>query len=48
MNQVVIENPIINSPFDEPPCHFRFTEQGITEKVDAALEIWPEYQSHRP
>ncbi|MDO8430914.1 MAG: hypothetical protein Q7S58_00745 [Candidatus Binatus sp.] len=35
MSQVVIENPIINSPFDEPTCHFRFGEDGITdEKVD--------------
>jgi type III restriction enzyme len=30
MNQVVIENPIINSPFDEPARHFRFTDEGIT------------------
>jgi type III restriction enzyme len=26
MSQVVIENPIINSPFDEPTRHFRFSE----------------------
>jgi hypothetical protein len=24
MKQVVIENPVINSPFDEPQRHFRF------------------------
>jgi type III restriction enzyme len=30
MSQVVIENPIINSPFDELTRHFRFTDEGIT------------------
>jgi type III restriction enzyme len=35
MSQVVIENPIINSPFNEPTRHFRFTDEGITnEEVD--------------
>lgn len=35
VSQVVIENPIINSPFDEPTRHFRFTDEGITnEEVD--------------
>ena len=35
MSQVVIEDPIINSPFDEPTRHFRFTDEGITnEEVD--------------
>jgi type III restriction enzyme len=33
MSQVVIENPIINSPFDEPSRHFRFTDEGITNEV---------------
>jgi type III restriction enzyme len=33
MTQVVIENPIINSPFDEPSRHFRFTDEGITNDV---------------
>lgn len=32
MSQVVIENPIINSPFDEPARHFRFSDQGITDE----------------
>ncbi len=32
MSQVVIENPIINSPFDEPNRHFRFTDEGITNE----------------
>ena len=30
MNQVVIENPILNSPFEEPNRHFKFTEDGFT------------------
>src|ERR1017187_1765844 len=35
MRQVVIENPIINSPFVEPTRHFRFSDEGITnEEVD--------------
>lgn len=33
MKQVVIENPVINSPFDEPQRHFKFTEEGITNEV---------------
>jgi type III restriction enzyme len=33
MKQIVIANPIINSPFDEPKRHFRFTDQGITNEI---------------
>ena len=33
MEQVVIENPVINSPFEEPKWHFRFTEEGITNEI---------------
>lgn len=33
MAQVVIENPILNSPFKEPGRHFRFGEEGITDEV---------------
>ncbi len=33
MKQVVIENPILNSPFEEPKRHFRFTEDGITDEI---------------
>ncbi len=33
MSHAVIENPIINSPFDEPTRHFRFTDEGITNEV---------------
>ncbi len=31
--QVIIENPIINSPFSEPRRHFRFTEEGISNEI---------------
>lgn len=33
MKQVVIENPVINSPFEEPTRHFRFTDEGITNEI---------------
>ncbi len=33
MKQVVIENPILNSPFEEPRMHFKFTEEGITDEI---------------
>jgi len=33
MQQVVIENPILNSPFIEPSRHFRFTDEGITNEI---------------
>lgn len=33
MKQVVIENPILNSPFEEPTRHFRFSDEGITSEI---------------
>ena len=33
MSQVIIENPVLNSPFEEPKCHFRFNEDGITNEI---------------
>jgi type III restriction enzyme len=30
---VVIENPILNSPYEEPKKHFRFTDEGITDEI---------------
>ena len=33
MRQVVIENPVINSPFREPERHFRFDDWGITNEI---------------
>ncbi|MDO9586153.1 MAG: hypothetical protein Q7I93_06715, partial [Syntrophales bacterium] len=39
MSQVVIENPIINSPFREPNRHFRFTDEGITNEIESGRRI---------
>lgn len=33
MKQVIIENPVINSAFEEPVCHFRFSDEGITDEI---------------
>jgi type III restriction enzyme len=33
MAQVVIENPVLNSPFEEPGRHFQFDDEGITNVV---------------
>jgi type III restriction enzyme len=33
MRDTIIENPIINSPYEEPKRHFRFTEEGITNEI---------------
>ena len=33
MSQVVIENPVINSPYHEPARHFRFGDEGITDDI---------------
>jgi hypothetical protein len=33
VKQVGIENPVINSPFQEPGRHFKFTDEGITNEV---------------
>lgn len=33
MPQVVIENPILNSPYVEPIPHFRFSDEGITDEI---------------
>ncbi|MHB0979042.1 MAG: BPTD_3080 family restriction endonuclease [Thermoleophilia bacterium] len=39
MPQVVIENPILNSPFEEPRRHFRFGEDGITDEITEARRV---------
>lgn len=31
--QLVIENPILNTPFAAPARHFRFDDEGITDEV---------------
>jgi type III restriction enzyme len=33
MPQVVIENPVINSPFLEPQRHYKFCDEGITNEI---------------
>ncbi len=33
MRQVIIDNPVLNSPFEEPGKHFKFDEEGITNEV---------------
>jgi type III restriction enzyme len=33
MKQVVIENPILNSPYSEPRRHFKFSDEGITNEI---------------
>ncbi len=33
MPQVVIENPVLNSPFREPGRHFLFDDEGITDRI---------------
>jgi hypothetical protein len=33
MTARTIENPVINSPFDEPQRHFAFTDEGITDTI---------------
>ncbi len=34
MAAVVIENPIVNSPFDEPDRHWKLGDEGITNEVE--------------
>ncbi|MEJ2703659.1 MAG: hypothetical protein P8Z79_14570 [Sedimentisphaerales bacterium] len=33
VNQVVVENPVINSPFGEPRRHLCFADEGMTNEV---------------
>jgi type III restriction enzyme len=39
MKQVIIENPVINSPFEEPKRHFRFSDEGITNEIVESRRI---------
>ncbi len=39
MKQIVIENPILNSPFEEPRRHFKFTDEGITDEIVEARRV---------
>jgi len=33
VSQVIIENPVVNAPFEEPQRHFRFSDEGITNEI---------------
>jgi len=37
--EVIIENPILNSPFEEPNQHFRFSDEGITNEIVEARRV---------
>ena len=39
MPQVIIENPILNSPYSEPTRHFHFTDEGITSETDEGRRV---------
>ncbi len=39
MAQVVIENPVLNSPFADPTRHFRFTDEGITDEINDGRRV---------
>lgn len=39
MSQVVIENPVINSPFSEPTKHFKFSDEGITNEIIGSRRV---------
>lgn len=39
MSQVVIENPILNSPFAEPSQYFKFSNEGITNEIVEARRV---------
>ncbi|MGI8655586.1 MAG: hypothetical protein ACR2LC_10230 [Pyrinomonadaceae bacterium] len=39
MSQVIIENPVLNSPFVAPTKHFKFTSEGITDQVLNARRV---------
>jgi type III restriction enzyme len=39
MRDVAIDNPVINSPFEEPDRHFRFDEDGITGEIVSGRRV---------
>ena len=39
MKQVVIQNPILNSPYEQPTRHFKFSDEGITDEIVDARRI---------
>jgi type III restriction enzyme len=44
MKQVVIENPILNSPFEEPRRHFKFTENQDLTCLHRTTSVTHHYQ----
>jgi type III restriction enzyme len=34
MTDKVIDNPILNRPYDEPSRHFAFDDGGITDRIE--------------
>ena len=34
MADKVIDNPILNRPYDEPTRHFAFDDEGITDRIE--------------
>jgi hypothetical protein len=46
MTPVIIENPVINSPFEEPKRHFRFSDEGITNEIMGTRRgLWLAYRA---
>lgn len=48
MKQVVIENPVIDSPFREPRRHFKLTDEGIANEVFDGRRSCSYFVSERP
>ena len=38
-HEIVIDDPIINSLFEEPKRHYRFGETGITNEIDEGPKL---------
>lgn len=39
MSDVIIENPVINSPYKEPTRHFKFTDEGISNEIEESRRV---------
>ncbi|HEV2235708.1 MAG TPA: hypothetical protein VGR57_03515, partial [Ktedonobacterales bacterium] len=39
MSDAIIENPVINSPFEEPRRHFKFSDDGITDEIVVSRRV---------
>lgn len=39
MAEVIIDNPVINSPYKEPIRHFKFNDEGITNEIEESRRI---------